>query len=221
MALSKDDRKMFDRLNKRYKVFKKKGVTSNAWELIQNELLNVYMEAADKRGMDISRINFKQNLFTLSKNVDPETLAQMKKIAEYAENTKSTSFAYYKKNKGAADDRIIKAFQTMRNQGDVDTLQDYIDFVDTVKQAKNDVGGLVNKLYDRVGKRSITLLNEAKDKGISNRALDDIMQRALATAMFGDPLLSWLKNEIDKVYSENDDYKKMYDAVKGWFNGSV
>ena len=70
MPLTAEDRKMFDRLNKRYKVFRKRGVTSNAWELIKNEMLNIYMDASERGTMDISRINFKQNIFSLSKNID-------------------------------------------------------------------------------------------------------------------------------------------------------
>lgn len=203
MALSKEDRKLFDRLNKRYKVFKKRGVTSNAWELIQNELLNVYMEAAEKRGMDISRINFKQNLFTLSKNVDPETLAQMEKIAEYAENTKSTSFAYYKKSKGIHDDRLFKTYQSLKGTGQVSNLQDFIDFIDDMENVRNNISDLINKLYQRLGRTKLmSFLSYVEAKGISEPKKADIIERALATVLNGDPLLFWLKNEVDKVYNE-------------------
>ena len=203
MALSKEDRKLFDRLNKRYKVFKKRGVTSNAWELIQNELLNVYMEAAEKRGMDISRINFKQNLFTLSKNVDPETLAQMEKIAEYAENTKSTSFAYYKKSKGIHDDRLFKTYQSLKGTGQVSDLQDFIDFIDDMENVRNNISDLINKLYQRLGRTKLmSFLSYVEAKGISEPKKADIIERALATVLNGDPLLFWLKNEVDKVYNE-------------------
>lgn len=203
MALSKEDRKLFDRLNKRYKVFKKRGVTSNAWELIQNELLNVYMEAADKKGMDISRINFKQNLFTLSKNVDPETLAQMRKIAEYAENTKSTSFAYYKKSKGVHDDRLFKTYQSLKGTGQVNDLQDFIDFIDDMENVRNNISDLINKLYQRLGRTKLmSFLSYVDAKGIPEPKKVDIMERAIATVLVGDPLLFWLKNEVDKAYNE-------------------
>ena len=203
MALTKEQRKLFDKLNKRYKVFKQKGVTSNAWQLIQNELLNIYMEAAEKRGMDISRINFKQNIFSLSKNIDPETLEQMLKVAEYAEKTKSTSYAYYKKDKGARDQALYKAYQTLRNKGDVDTMQDYIDFVDTMEQAKQNVGSLMNKLYERIGKRAWSVLEYGRKKGLSESRISDIIEKALASVLYGDPLLSWLLNEINAAYERN------------------
>ena len=65
MKIPKEIRKLFDKMNKRYKVFKKHGVQSNLWDMVQNELLNVYMDYSERTGKSIDRLNFKQNLFSL------------------------------------------------------------------------------------------------------------------------------------------------------------
>lgn len=207
MPMTAEDRKLFDRLNKRYKVFRKRGVTSNAWELIKNELLNVYMDASDRGTMNISRINFKQNVFSLSKNIDEQTLEKMRKIARFAEDTKSSSFAYYKKTKGQYDDTLFKTYQSIKQQKGfyVDDLQDYIDFIDDIEN-----GVLDAELYERLQSKLYRYFKAyCKHKKITKKEYNDIVSRGLATQMSGDPLYNWLRDEVDLAYS-----KRVYEESK-------
>ena len=200
MPTTAEDRKLFDRLNKRYKVFRKRGVTSNAWELIKNELLNVYMDASERGTMDISRINFKQNIFSLSKNIDEQTLEKMRKIARFAEDTKSSSFAYYKKTKGQYDDALFKQYQSIKQQKGfhVDDLQDYIDFIDDIEN-----GAIERELYERLqSKLYFFFKGYVKHKKIIKSDYDDIVRRGLDTQMSGDPLYNWLINQVDIAYNK-------------------
>ena len=200
MPMTAEDRKMFDRLNKRYKVFRKRGVTSNTWELIKNELLNVYMDASDRGTMDISRLNFKQNVFSLSKNIDEQTLEKMRKIARFAEDTKSSSFAYYKKTKGQYDDTLYKTYQSIKQQKGfyVDGLQDYIDFIDDIEN-----GAMDSELYERLGSKLFRYFQAyCKHKSITKKDYDDIVKRGLSTQLSGDPLYNWLRDEVDIAYNK-------------------
>ena len=197
--LTAEDRKMFDRLNKRYKVFKKRGVSSNLWELVKNEVLNVYLDAAKRGVMDISRLNFKQNVFTMAKDVDAETLAQLRKIAQYADITKSSSFNYYKKTGGRYDDELYKAYNTIKKQNGfyVNDLQDYIDFIDDIEN-----GAMDKELFERLGSKLYRFfMAYLKHKPISQADYDSIIRRGLSTQLNGDPLYNWLRNEVDRAYS--------------------
>ena len=207
MPMTAEDRKMFDRLNKRYKVFKKRGVTSNTWELIKNELLNVYMDASDRGTMDISRINFKQNVFSLSKNIDEQTLEKMRKIARFAEDTKSSSFAYYNKSKGQYDEALYKQYQSIKQQKGffVDDLQDYIDFIDDIEN-----GAMDSELFERLGSKLYRYFQAyCKHKKVTKQEYNDIVSRGLATQLSGDPLYNWLRDEVDLAYS-----KRVYEESK-------
>lgn len=201
MPMTAEDRKMFDRLNKRYKVFRKRGVTSNTWELIKNELLNVYMDASERGTMDISRINFKQNVFSLSKNIDEQTLEKMRKIARFAEDTKSSSFAYYKKSKGQYDDALYKQYQSIKQQKGfyIDDLQDYIDFIDDIEN-----GAMDSELFERLGSKLYRYFQAyCKHKSIRSADYDDIVRRGLSTQLSGDPLYNWLRDQVDIAYNGN------------------
>lgn len=199
--LTAEDRKMFDRLNKRFKVFKKRGVSSNLWEMVKNEVLNVYLDAANRGVMNISRLNFKQNVFTMAKDVDAETLAQLRKIAQYADNTKSSSFKYYKKTGGQYDEQLYKQYKTIKEQKGfyVNDLQDYIDFIDDIEN-----GAIDKELYDRLGSKLYEYFRAyCKHKKISVNDYNMIVKRGLSTQLNGDPLYNWLRNEVDRAYSEN------------------
>lgn len=207
MPLTAEDRKMFDRLNKRYKVFRKRGVTSNAWELIKNEMLNIYMDASERGTMDISRINFKQNIFSLSKNIDEVTLEKMRKIARFAEDTKSSSFAYYNKTKGQYDETLYKTYQSIKQQKGfyVDDLQDYIDFIDDIEN-----GAMDKELCERLQSKLYRYFQAyCKYKKVTKQEYNDIVSRGLATQLSGDPLYNWLRDEVDLAYS-----KRVYEESK-------
>lgn len=197
MKVSKEDRKLFDRLNKRYKVFQKRGVSSNLWEMVKNEIVNVYLSA----GVEMKG-NFKQNVFSMAKEMDPEVYKQLKKIAEYAESTKSSSFNYYKKTKGQYDEQLYKQYQTIKEQKGfyVNGLQDYIDFIDDIEN-----GTIDKELWERLGSKLYNYFKAyCKYKKISKSDYDNVVRRGLATSLNGDPLYNWLRNEVDRAYSVNN-----------------
>lgn len=199
MKIPKEIRKLFDKMNKRYKVFKKHGVQSNLWDMVQNELLNVYMDFSERTGKGIERLNFKQNLFSLRKDLDQEALQQIYKIAKFAEGSKSSSFAYYKKN-SQYDDALFKQYQSIKQQAGfgVNDLQDYIDFIDEIEN-----GALDKELFDRLGSKLYRFFYAfCKNKKIKQKDYNDIVKRGLATSLKGDPLYNWLRDEVIKAYNE-------------------
>lgn len=200
---SKQDRKLFDKLNKRYKVFQKRGVSSNVWEMIKNEVLNVYLDAANRGVMDISRLNFKQNIFSMAKKMDPVVLDQLRKIAQFAESTKSSSFNYYNKTGGKYDKQLYQQYKTIKEQKGfyVDDLQDYIDFIDDIEN-----GAIDKELYDRLGSKLYNFfMAYIRHKPIKQADLDGIIRRGLNTQLAGDPLYNWLRNEVDRAYNANEE----------------
>lgn len=197
MQLDKETRKLFDKLNKRYKVFQKRGVSSNLWEMVKNEVINVYL-AED---MEIKG-NFKQNVFSMAKNQDPKILEQLKKIAQFAINTKSSSFNYYKKTEGRYDESLYKQYKSIKEQKGfyVDDLQDYIDFIDDIEN-----GSLDKELYERLGSKLYRYFQAyCKHKPISKKDYDNIVRRGLSTQLSGDPLYNWLRNEVDRAYNAQE-----------------
>lgn len=197
MQLDKETRKLFDKLNKRYKVFQKRGVSSNLWEMVKNEVINVYLA----EGMEIKG-NFKQNVFSMAKNQNPKILEQLKKIAQFALNTKSSSFNYYNKTEGRYDEALYKQYKSIKEQKGfyVDDLQDYIDFIDDIEN-----GSLDKELYERLGSKLYRYFQAyCKHKPISKKDYDNIVRRGLSTQLSGDPLYNWLRNEVDSAYSQQE-----------------
>ena len=197
MQLDKETRKLFDKLNKRYKVFQKRGVSSNLWEMVKNEVINVYLA----EGIEIKG-NFKQNVFSMAKDQNPKVLEQLKKIAQFALNTKSSSFNYYNKTKGRYDESLYKQYKSIKEQKGfyVDDLQDYIDFIDDIEN-----GSLDKELYERLGSKLYRYFQAyCKHKPISKKDYDNIVRRGLSTQLSGDPLYNWLRNEVDRAYNTQE-----------------
>lgn len=197
MQLDKETRKLFDKLNKRYKVFQKRGVSSNLWEMVKNEIINVYLS----EDMEIKG-DFKQNVFSMAKDQDPKVLEQLKKIAQFAINTKSSSFNYYKKTEGRYDESLYKQYKTIKEQKGfyVDDLQDYIDFIDDIEN-----GSVDKELYERLGSKLYRYFQAyCKHKSISKKDYDNIVRRGLSTQLSGDPLYNWLRNEVDRAYNAQE-----------------
>lgn len=197
MKLDKETRKLFDKLNKRYKVFRKRGVSSNLWEMVKNEVINVYLS----EGIEIKG-NFKQNIFSMAKDQDPKVLEQLKKIAQFAINTKSSSFNYYNKTEGRYDESLYKQYKSIKEQKGffVDDLQDYIDFIDDIEN-----GSLDKELYERLGSKLYRFFQAyCKHKPITKKDYDNIVRRGLSTQLSGDPLYNWLRNEVDRAYNAQE-----------------
>lgn len=197
MKLDKETRKLFDKLNKRYKVFQKRGVSSNLWEMVKNEIINVYLS----EDMEIKG-DFKQNVFSMAKDQDPKVLEQLKKIAQFAINTKSSGFNYYKKTEGRYDESLYKQYKTIKEQKGfyVDDLQDYIDFIDDIEN-----GSVDKELYERLGSKLYRYFQAyCKHKSISKKDYDNIVRRGLSTQLSGDPLYNWLRNEVDRAYNAQE-----------------
>lgn len=201
MKVSSADRKLFDRLNKRYKEFRKKGVINNIWNLAINEIMSIYSDA-DMRAIDTSKwAGSKQNIFTMSKNVDEETLQQLRKVAKYLDKTQSSKISYYKRNK-ETDERAMKGYQTLKNRpdNDIDNLQDYIDMLDDMEQSK-EIKGIRDALSsDQI----MRIYDYARSLNIKNADIEDIIKNGLQTMLKGDPLYRWLRKEMTKAYATAD-----------------
>ena len=201
MKITSNDRKVFDRLNKRYKEFRKKGVINNTWNLAINEIMSIYSDA-DMRGVDTSKwAGSKQNIFTMSKNIDDETLQQLRKVAKYLDKTQSSKVSYYKRNK-EIDDRAMRAYQTLKNRpdNDIDNLQDYIDMLDDMEQSK-EIKGIRDALSsDQI----MRIYDYARSLNIKNADIEEIIQKGLNTMLKGDPLYRWLRNEMTNAYKTDD-----------------
>lgn len=198
MPLNKTDRKLFDKLNKRYKQFKMSGVINNTWALAVNELNNIYADA-NMREIDTSRWGgLNQNVFTLSKHTDEQTLKAMRKVAKYLDNVESSKISYYKNHKNV-DEQAYKAYLTMLNRPDnnVEDLQSYIDMLDDMEQSK-EVKGLREALSSEMIMRTY---DYARSLNMKTEQVNEIIQRGLHKMLQGDPLYVWMKNEIAKAYS--------------------
>lgn len=198
MSLNKTDKKLFDKLNKRYKQFKMSGVINNTWALAVNELNNIYADA-NMREIDTSRWGgLNQNVFTLSKHTDDQTLKAMRKVAKYLDNVESSKISYYKNHKNV-DEQAYKAYLTMLNRPDnnVEDLQSYIDMLDDMEQSK-EVKGLREALSSELIMRTY---DYARSLNMKTSDVNNIIQRGLQKMLQGDPLYVWMKSEITKAYS--------------------
>lgn len=198
MPLNKSDKKLFDKLNKRYKQFKMSGVINNTWALAVNELNNIYADA-NMREIDTSRWGgLNQNVFTLSKHTDDQTLKAMRKVAKYLDNVESSKISYYKNHKNV-DEQAYKAYLTMLNRPDnnVEDLQSYIDMLDDMEQSK-EVKGLREALSSEMIMRTY---DYARSLNMKTKDVNEIIQRGLHKMLQGDPLYVWMKSEITKAYS--------------------
>lgn len=202
--ISANDRKLFDRLNKRFKEFRKKGVINNIWNLAINETMSIYSDA-NMRGIDTSKwAGSKQNIFTMSKNLDDETLQQLRKVAKYLDKTGSSKISYYKRNK-ETDERAMKAYQTLKNRPDnnIDNLQDYIDMIDDIEQSK-EIKGIRDALSSN---QIMRIYDYARSINIKNADIEEIIRNGLKTMLNGDPLYRWLRKEMTKAYTiDNTDF---------------
>lgn len=199
MPFTAADKKLFDRLNKRYKQFKMQGVMNNTWALAVNELNNIYADA-DMRDIDTSRWGgLKQNVFTLSKNTDEQTLKAMRKVAKYLDSVESSKISYYKNHKNV-DERAYKAYLTMLDRPDnsVEDLQTYIDMLDDMEQSK-DIKGLREALSSDLIMRTY---DYARSMKLTEKQVNKIIERGLKKTLQGDPLYSWMKAEILKAYNK-------------------
>lgn len=198
MPLTANDKKLFDRLNKRYKQFKSQGVINNTWALAVNELNNIYADA-NYREIDTNRWGgLNQNVFTLSKHTDDQTLKAMRKVAKYLDSVESSKISYYKRNK-RVDESAYKAYLTMLNRPDnnVNDLQSYIDMLDDIEQSK-DIKGLRDALSSDQIMRTY---DYARSLNLKSAQIDHIVRRGLKKMLSGDPLYTWMKSEIERAYS--------------------
>ena len=197
MPLTPEDRKLFDRLNKRWKNFRTQNVINNTWGLAINELQNIYAES-DMHGINTDRWGgLNQNVFTLSKNLDEETIEAMRKVARFLDDTKSSSIGYYKRNKDV-DERAYQAYMTILNRPDnhVVDLQSYIDMIDDMETSK-DIKGLRDAL---TSDNIMRTYDYARSLNLTNAEVDKIIINGLKKTLTGDPLYNWLRGEIKAAY---------------------
>ena len=150
--LSAEDRRLFDRANKRIKAFDKLGLKNDIIEIIQNELTNVYLDA-DADMVDTSRVNYGK--FSMNSEVmQGERLEDARNLANALLDAKSSTLRYYKTHSDETEYRA-DAYETVKSNPayGVNNFQDYINFIDDMKHARE-----MKTLLQNLGSKNIARL---------------------------------------------------------------
>lgn len=190
--LTKEEYRLLDRMNKRLKVWDKRGATSEAVRRVRNDLLNFYTRE------DIETKSNTLN-FVKRKTLTDEQQRELVAIAKSMEFQKSSSVAYYAKNP-EADARGTMSFETVRNNPEygVNTFQDYIQFIDDIKNAKANRAIMRNLESKQVAR----LYAFGKDNGLTTDEVNTIIMQNLDGYRRGEKLYNFLMDEIEDFYND-------------------
>lgn len=190
--LTKEEYRLLDRMNKRLKVWDKRGATSEAIRRVRNDLLNFYTRE------DIETKSNTLN-FVKRKTLTDEQQRELVAIAKSMEFQKSSSIAYYTKNP-EADTRGTMSFETVRNNPEygVNTFQDYIQFIEDIKNAKANRAIMRNLESKQVAR----LYAFGKDNGLTTDEVNTIIMQNLDGYRRGEKLYNFLMDEIEDFYND-------------------
>ena len=214
MALSKEEYKLLDRMNKRLRAWDKQGATNELVNRVRNDLLNFYLEN------DMDSPNRENLYFTKSGKLTGEQKEQLLNIAQSMDTAKSSRIGYYKKHKEIAD-QTMKTYETLRNNpnyninnysdfdkfahymdtftkmnkgGDSQSFQDYVDFVDTEEsymKIKTALRQLPSATIARV-------YSYGKEFKLTDKEINKLLAENINNFNDGDKLEMFLKSEIEK-----------------------
>ena len=200
--LSAEDRKLFDRANKRIEAFTKLGLRNDIIEIIQNELTNVYLDASADM-IDTSRVNYDK--FSMNSAVmSGERLEDARNLANALLDAKSSTLRYYKEHEHEPEYRAM-SFETVRSNPayEVNNFQDYINFVDDMKHAKE-----MKSLLQNLGSKNIARLYAyGKTQRFSRNDIDKIMLSVKKKFLDKDDLYKYLRGKIDNERKKRDKKK--------------
>ena len=188
--LTKEEYRLLDRMNKRLKVWDKRGATSEAIRRVRNDLLNFYTRE------DIETKSNTLN-FIKRKTLTDEQQRELVAIAKSMEFQKSSSVAYYTKNP-ESDKRGTMSFETVRSNPEygVNTFQEYIQFIDDIKNAKSTKAIMRNLESKQVAR----LYGYGKDYGLTTDEVNTIIMMNLDGYRKGESLYNFLLGEIEDFY---------------------
>lgn len=194
-TLTKDMYKMYDKLNKRLKVWDKNNVSSEAVRRVRNDLLNFYT----KNDIEIKGDSLN---FIKRQSLNEEQQKELMSIAKSMDFQKSSSMSYYKK-KPESDKRGTMSFETVRNNPEygVNNFQDYIKFIDDIKNAKATKSIMRNLDSKQVAR----LYGYGKEKDLTTEEVNTIIMQNLDGYRKGERLYNFLMDEIDKFFEDNED----------------
>lgn len=193
--LSAEDRKLFDRANKRIEAFSKLGLQNDIIEIIQNELYNIYLDA-EKDLVETKKVNYEK--FSMNTAVmSGERLEDARNLANALIDAKSSTLRYYRQHEDEPEYKAI-SYETVKSNPayGVNNFQDYINFIDDMKHAKE-----MKTLLHNLGSKNIARLYAyGKSKKFTRNEIDKIMLSTRKKFQEQDDLYNYLRDKIDMKY---------------------
>ena len=204
MPLSKDDIKLFNRMNKRMNEFSNRGLNNEIINIVKNELTNIYLDESAKHNTDLSRTNFGK--FSMNQSMSDETIDQLRGLAKALETNKSSRIGYYKKNPTVSTN-AGKTYETLKgrtvtdevtgeskSEYGVNNFQGFIDFVDNLNDAMEN-----EKISEKLDSNQwAKIYGYGINKGLDESTINDLIERNLTSYINGDQFVLFAFNEIDK-----------------------
>lgn len=193
MGLSLEDKKLFDRMNKRLDRFDKQGIRNEVVNLAREELLNIYLKESEK-GTDLSRSNF--NKFSMNTNISDDTLNDLRGLAKALEKAKTSKISYYKKDPTAVGN-VRGTFETLKGKKfGVKDFQSYVNFVDDLESAMS-TSDITDKLNSDQWAR---IYGYGKDKKMTTEEINQLIIDNISKYRDGDTFVLYAFKEIDEQY---------------------
>lgn len=127
MALSREDKLLLQRMNKRMERFKKAGHENYVVQETKNMLLNFYL----KYDIDAPR----SGRFTTRELQDPEAQKEILQIARAMEKVKSSNVGYYKRHM-EQEEQQRKSYKTSQENYGA-SFQNFGEYVEWIDEMKN------------------------------------------------------------------------------------
>lgn len=198
MGLSLEDRKLFDRMNKRLDKFDKQGIHNEVVNLAREELLNIYLKESQK-DTDLSRTNFSK--FSMNTNLSEDTINDLRGLAKALEKSKTSKISYYKKDPTAVSN-VRGTFETLEGKKyGVKDFQSYINFVDDLEDAMA-TSDITDKLNSDQWAR---IYGYGKDKKMTTEEINQLIIDNISKYRDGDTFVLYAFKEIDEQYGGNAD----------------
>lgn len=199
MPLTDDDRRLFDRMNKRMDKFDKMGVSNNIIDMVRAELSTAYLGEQEREGTDLSRTNF--NKFSMNSHMSETTLNELRGLANALNKSESSKMSYYTKNPDITE-RTKKTYETLRGKEyGVNDFQSFINFIDDRREAVN--SKMINSLLN--SKQWARIYGYGKDSGLDTEKINEIIETNMKNYTNGDTFVLFIFNEIDKQYGGEGD----------------
>lgn len=207
MALTKDEYKLLDRMNKRLRTWQKKGLTNEVINRVKNDLINFY-EKNDREHPSHEFI-----VFSKSNKMSESEKNELLRIARSMEQSKSSSVSWYqsKKNK-LNDDAIRNAYETIKGNPSygVNNWQDYIDFIDNMENWRKEQA-ILRDLDSKLVARTYAY---GKEKNLTTEEVNKIMEdNVLKYQNGGSEFEMFLRDEIDRLEEEHQKSWVAYETL--------